>query len=146
MKIAALIARILLGFGLLHLWTERFLALHEWPLPSGVAGQFLSALIQSHYDLVVSAVELAEKVACFLLIESVRAVGACTSWACDPLNISSIICSWTSGLIIAIIVIMLWESSPIVTANTWRHICATSLVGNQTAAEPFASQLRKREA
>ena len=60
MKIAALIARILLGLVFLVFGLNGFLQfIPTGPLPSGVAGQFLSALIQSHYVLVVSAFQLA---------------------------------------------------------------------------------------
>jgi putative oxidoreductase len=58
MKIAVLIARILLGlifvfFGLNGL----FNFLHA-PMPTGVAGQFIGALFVSHYVLVVAALQV----------------------------------------------------------------------------------------
>ena len=60
MKIAALIARILLGLVFLVFGLNGFLQfIPMGPLPSGVAGQFLTALFQSHYVLVVSALQLA---------------------------------------------------------------------------------------
>ena len=59
MKIAALIARLLLGLVFLVFGLNGFLHFMTGPLPSGPAGQFLSALVQSHYDLVVSAVQIA---------------------------------------------------------------------------------------
>jgi putative oxidoreductase len=60
MKIAALIARILLGlvffvFGL----NGFFHFIPMGPLPSGPAGQFLGALMQSHYVFVVSVLQVA---------------------------------------------------------------------------------------
>src|SRR5271156_1133521 len=60
MKIVVLIARILLGlvflvFGLNGFFN--FLKMGE--MPSGLAGQFVTALIQSHYVLVVSALQIA---------------------------------------------------------------------------------------
>jgi uncharacterized membrane protein YphA (DoxX/SURF4 family) len=59
MKIAALIARILLGLVFLVFGLNGFLQfIPMGPLPSGAAGQFLSALFQSHYVLVVSALQL----------------------------------------------------------------------------------------
>jgi hypothetical protein len=59
MKIVALIARILVGLVFLVFGLNGFL--HFIPmgtLPAGPAGQFLTALIQSHYVLVVSALQL----------------------------------------------------------------------------------------
>jgi len=59
MKIAALNARILLGLVFLVFSLNGFL--HFIPmkgLPSGLAGQFLTALIQSHYVYFVSALQL----------------------------------------------------------------------------------------
>jgi putative oxidoreductase len=45
---------VFLVFGL-----NGFLHFMTGPLPSGPAGQFLGALVQSHYDLVVSVVQIA---------------------------------------------------------------------------------------
>jgi putative oxidoreductase len=59
MKIAVLIARILLGLVFLVFGVNGFLKFMNGPLPLGLAGQFLSVLAQSHYDLVVSAVQVA---------------------------------------------------------------------------------------
>jgi putative oxidoreductase len=60
MKIVTLIARILLGlifvvFGL----NGFFHFLDMGPMPSGLAGQFIGALVQSHYFLVVAALQVA---------------------------------------------------------------------------------------
>ncbi len=59
MKIAALIARMFLGlvffvFGLNHF----LLFIPMGPIPAGVAGQFVSAMISSHYMYVVAAIEI----------------------------------------------------------------------------------------
>jgi putative oxidoreductase len=59
MKIAALIARVLLGLVFLVFGLNGFLNFMPGTLPSGAAGQFLSLLAQSHYDLVVSALQVA---------------------------------------------------------------------------------------
>jgi putative oxidoreductase len=59
MKIAVLIARILLGLVFLAFGLNGFLNFMPGSLPSGPAGQFLSLLVQSHYDLFVSALQLA---------------------------------------------------------------------------------------
>ena len=60
MKIAALIARILLGLVFLVFGLNGFLMfLPMGPMPPGLAGQFVTALLQSHYVLVVSALQIA---------------------------------------------------------------------------------------
>jgi uncharacterized membrane protein YphA (DoxX/SURF4 family) len=58
MKIAALIARTLLGLVFLVFGMNGFLNFMPGPLPSGPAGQFLSLLAQSHYVLLVSALQV----------------------------------------------------------------------------------------
>jgi putative oxidoreductase len=58
-KIAVSIARLLLGLVFLVFGLNGFLNFIPGSLPSGPAGQFLSLLAQSHYDLVVSALQLA---------------------------------------------------------------------------------------
>jgi uncharacterized membrane protein YphA (DoxX/SURF4 family) len=60
MKIASLIARFLLGLVFFVFGLNGFLHfIPMGPMPSGVAGQFIGALIQSHYVLVVSALQVA---------------------------------------------------------------------------------------
>ena len=60
MKIAALIARILLGLVFFVFGLNGFLMfIPTGKLPSGLAGQFLSVLFQSHYVLFVSAIQVA---------------------------------------------------------------------------------------
>jgi putative oxidoreductase len=59
MKIAALIARILLGlvfvvFGLNGI--HPFIPMG--PMPTGIAGQFVGALMQTHYSLIVALLQL----------------------------------------------------------------------------------------
>jgi putative oxidoreductase len=58
MKIAALIARILLGLIFVFFGLNGFLQFLAGPLPPGPAGQFIGALMQSHYVLFVSAVQV----------------------------------------------------------------------------------------
>jgi putative oxidoreductase len=53
MKIATLIARILLGVLFLVFGLNGFLHFIPLPLPSGLAGQYMSALFVSHYLVVV---------------------------------------------------------------------------------------------
>ena len=60
MKIATLIARILLGLVFLVFGLNGFLNfLNTGPAPTGLAGQFLGALILSHYYWVVAALQIA---------------------------------------------------------------------------------------
>jgi putative oxidoreductase len=60
MKIAVLIARILLGLLFLVFGLNGFLNfIPVGPLPAGLAGQFVTALLQSHYVQVVCAFEVA---------------------------------------------------------------------------------------
>ena len=59
-KIAALLARILLGLVFLVFGLNGFLKfIPMGTLPSGLAGQFLSVLFQSHYVLFVPAIQVA---------------------------------------------------------------------------------------
>jgi hypothetical protein len=52
MKIAVLIARLLLALVFLVFGLNGFLHFMNGPLPPGLTGQFLNALVQSHYDFV----------------------------------------------------------------------------------------------
>lgn len=59
MKIAALIAQILLGLVFVVFGLNGFLNfLHMGPMPTGIAGQFAGALAESHYFMVVAALQL----------------------------------------------------------------------------------------
>jgi len=106
MKIAALIARILLGLVFVVFGLNGFLNFMKGPLPSGVAGQFLGALIQSHFVLVVSAVELAGGA---LLLANRYVPLALVLLGPVIVNIFFYhLLMDRSGLIIAIVVIILW--------------------------------------
>ena|ERR1700688_1150929 len=59
MKIAALIARILLGLVFVVFGLNGFLQFIPATLPPGMAGQFFSVLLQSHYVYFVSFFQLA---------------------------------------------------------------------------------------
>ena len=60
MKIATVIARILLGLILLVFGLNGFLNfIPQGPIPTGLAGQFMGALVGSHYFWVVAAVHIA---------------------------------------------------------------------------------------
>jgi putative oxidoreductase len=59
MKILVLIARILLGLVFFAFGLIAFLPfVPKGPMPTGLAGQFVTALVQSHYGLVVSALQI----------------------------------------------------------------------------------------
>ena len=59
MKIVTLIARLLLGLVFFVFGLNAFLHFIPAVLPSGLAGQFVNVLIQSHYVLFVGAVQVA---------------------------------------------------------------------------------------
>src|SRR5438128_7423629 len=60
MKIVILIARLLLGLIFVVLGLNGFLNfLSMGPMPSGLAGQFIGALVLSHYFWVVAALQVA---------------------------------------------------------------------------------------
>ena len=60
MKIVTLIARILLGLIFLVFGLNGFLNfLSMGPMPTGLAGQFVGALVLSHYFWVVAALQIA---------------------------------------------------------------------------------------
>ncbi len=59
MKIAALIARLLLGLIFVVFGLNGFLNfLSMGPMPTGTAGQFIGALFQSHFYYAVAAVQI----------------------------------------------------------------------------------------
>jgi len=59
MKVAVIIARILMGLVFVFFGLNGFLQFLKAPLPTGLAGQFLTALFLSHYVWFVCAVQLA---------------------------------------------------------------------------------------
>ena len=58
MKIAVLIARILLGLIFLFFGLNGLLNFLHMPLPGGLPGQFLGALYVSHYSAVISVLQI----------------------------------------------------------------------------------------
>jgi putative oxidoreductase len=59
MKIVILIARLLLGLIFVVIGLNGFLNfLSMGPMPTGLAGQFIGALFQSHYFFVVAAIQI----------------------------------------------------------------------------------------
>ena len=60
MRIVTLIARILLGLIFIVFGLNGFLGfLSMGPMPTGLAGQFMGALFQSHYYWVIAALQIA---------------------------------------------------------------------------------------
>ena len=58
MKIAAIIARILLGLVFVIFGSNAFLNFIHAPMPTGLAGQFFTALFQSHWVLFIGGFEV----------------------------------------------------------------------------------------
>jgi len=58
MRIVALIARLLLGLIFLVFGLNGFLQFLNMPMPTGLAGQFMGALFQSHYLWVVMGLQI----------------------------------------------------------------------------------------
>jgi putative oxidoreductase len=107
MKIAAIIARYLLGLVFLVFGLNGFL--HFIPmtgLPPGLAGQFLSALIESHYVYFVSAFQIAGGV--LLLVNRYVPLGLTLL---GPVIVNIILFHLLmehSGLVLALIIAILW--------------------------------------
>ena len=59
MKIVTLIARLLLGLIFVVFGLNGFLNFIKGPMPSGLAAQFVGALVLSHYFWVVAAIQVA---------------------------------------------------------------------------------------
>jgi putative oxidoreductase len=58
MKIAVIVARILMGLIFVFFGLNGFLQFIKAPMPTGLAGQFLMALFQSHYVWFVCALQI----------------------------------------------------------------------------------------
>jgi putative oxidoreductase len=58
MKIAVLIARIILGLIFVVFGLNGFLNFLHGPLPTGLAGEFVDALIKSHYTYFVAGLQV----------------------------------------------------------------------------------------
>jgi uncharacterized membrane protein YphA (DoxX/SURF4 family) len=58
MKIVAIVARIMLGLIFLAFGLNGFLNFMHAPLPTGLAGTFIGALVASHFILFVAAVQV----------------------------------------------------------------------------------------
>jgi putative oxidoreductase len=106
MKIAALIARILLGLIFVFFGLNGFLQFLTGPLPPGLAGQFIGALMQSHYVLFVSAVQVISGV---LLLVNLYVPLALVLSAAEIANILAFhIFMAPSQIFMALLVAILW--------------------------------------
>ena len=106
MKVADLLARILLGLVFLVFGLNGFVHFIPGALPSGLAGQFLTALVESHYDFFVSAVQLVGGV--LLLVNRYVPLGLTFL---GPVIVNIILYHLLldrTGLPIAIIVLIFW--------------------------------------
>jgi putative oxidoreductase len=118
MKIAALIARILLGLAFLTFGLNGFLHfIPSGPMPTGVAGQFVGALVESHFMWMVSGFQ----VLCGLLLLVNRFVPlALVILAAEIVNILSFhLLMNPAGILNAIVVAILWA---IVAARNWQYL------------------------
>src|SRR6185312_11903910 len=107
MKIVTLIARLLLGLVFLVFGLNGFLNfLSMGPMPTGLAGQFIGALFQSHYLWVVAALQIAG--GALLLINRFVPLGLVLL---GPV-IVNILCYHVflnpAGIVLAIVVTILW--------------------------------------
>lgn len=106
MKIAALIARILLGVVFVVFGLNGFLNFIPATLPSGLAGQFLTVLLQSHYVWFVSAFQVAGGVL-FLVKRYVPLGLALLAPVIANIFVYHLLLD-RSGLPVAIVVAILW--------------------------------------
>ena len=106
MKIVTLIARLLLGLIFVVFGLNGFLNFIKGPMPSGLALQFVGALIQSHYFWVVAGLQVAG--GALLLVNRFVPLGLVLL---GPV-IVNIICYHvflnSSGAVLAAVVTVLW--------------------------------------
>jgi len=106
MKIVVLISRILLGFVFVFFGSNGFLHFMPAPLPPGLAGQFIGAMLQSHYVLAVSAIQV---IGGLLLLANRYVPLGLTLLGPIIVNILLFhIFLLPQGLVIAIVVAILW--------------------------------------
>lgn len=107
MRIVAIVARILLGLIFFVFGLNGFLQFMPMgPMPTGLAGQFIGALVQSHYFWVVAALQIAG--GALLLINRYVPLGLVLL---GPVIVNILlyhIFLYPSGMIMAIVVTVLW--------------------------------------
>ncbi len=107
MKILTLIARLLLGLSFVVFGLNGFLNfLSMGPMPSGLAGQFIGALVLSHYFWVVAGLQLAGGV--LLLVNRYVPLGLVLL---GPVIVNIVLYHVflnPSGMLMAVVVAILW--------------------------------------
>jgi putative oxidoreductase len=107
MKVLMLIARLLLGLMFLVFGLNGFLNfLSMGPMPSGLAGEFIGALVQSHYFWVVAALQVAG--GALLLVNRYVPLALVLL---GPVIVNILlyhIFLWPAGVVMAIVVTILW--------------------------------------
>jgi putative oxidoreductase len=107
MRILTLVARILLGLIFVVFGLNGFLNfLSMGPMPSGLAGQFIGALVQSHYFWVIGALQVAG--GALLLVNRFVPLGLVLL---GPVIVNIILYHVflnPSGIALAIVVVILW--------------------------------------
>src|SRR2546422_11670316 len=107
MKISTLIARLLLGLIFVVFGLNGFLNfLSMGPMPSGLAGQFVGALVLSHYFWVVAALQGAG--GALLLVNRFAPLGLVLL---GPVIVNIILCHEflnRTGIALAMVVAILW--------------------------------------
>src|SRR5256714_10445108 len=107
MKILTLLARLLLGLSFVVFGLNGFLNfLNMGPMPTGLAGQFLGALILSHYFWVVAALQVAG--GALLLVNRFVPLGLVLL---GPIIVNIILYHVflnPSGAALAVVVVILW--------------------------------------
>jgi putative oxidoreductase len=107
MKIAALIARILVGLVFVVFGLNGFLGfIPAPPLPPGAAGQFVGALFASHYILVIAAFQVAG--GALLLVNRYVPLGLALLGPVIVNILSYHLLMNREGLVIALVVAILW--------------------------------------
>jgi uncharacterized membrane protein YphA (DoxX/SURF4 family) len=106
MKIAVLIARILLGLEFAFFGLNGFLHFLKSDPPPGIAGQFIGAIFVSHYSVVIFGMQL---IAGLLLLSGRYIPLALTILAAILVNIVTFHATMApSGLPMALITVALW--------------------------------------
>jgi uncharacterized membrane protein YphA (DoxX/SURF4 family) len=107
MKILTLVARIMLGVLFVVLGLNGFLNfLNMGPMPTGLAGQFIGALVASHYIWVVAALQVAG--GALLLVGRFVPLGLVLL---GPVIVNIILYHLfmnPSGIVLPIVVVILW--------------------------------------
>ena len=107
MKIVTLIARLLLGLIFVVFGLNGFLNfLSMGPMPSGLAGQFIGALVLSHYFWVVAALQIAG--GALLLVNRFVPLGLVLLGPVIVNIVSYHVFLNPSGIALAIVVVILW--------------------------------------